>query len=179
MSQTTVLAETEAKLGAIITQRERQRAEAIHRAEQAESAYHELAEQVTLVQAQAELQGRELAAVRASLVDARAQLPNVIAERDSLHEQVVRLQRALDDATTQLAAALRERERLGLRRFHRRGLIGVRAEFALYCIALNLKKALSHRSVVFVFVVSSCPGRRRHQVALVWVVAVMDAFHGE
>lgn len=71
------------------------------------------------------------------------------------------------------------RERLGLRRFHRRGLIGVRAEFALYCIAFNLKKALSHRTVVFVFLVSSRPGRRRHQVALVWVVAVMDAFHGQ
>ena len=71
------------------------------------------------------------------------------------------------------------RERLGLRRFHRRGLIGVRAEFALYCIAFNLKKALSHRPVVFVFVVSNRPGRRRHQVALVWAIAVIDLFHGE
>ena len=56
---------------------------------------------------------------------------------------------------------------------------GVRAEFALYCIALNLKKALSHRALVFVFVVSSLPGRRRYQVALMWAVAVMDIFHGE
>jgi hypothetical protein len=71
------------------------------------------------------------------------------------------------------------RERLGLRRFHRRGLIGVRAEFALYCIALNLKKALSRRAVVFIFVVSSLPGDHRHQVARVWAVAVMGVFHGE
>lgn len=34
------------------------------------------------------------------------------------------------------------RERLGLRRFARRGLAAVRAEFALYCIAFNLKKVL-------------------------------------
>lgn len=32
------------------------------------------------------------------------------------------------------------RERQGLRRFHRRGLPGVRVEFALHCIAFNLKK---------------------------------------
>ena len=33
------------------------------------------------------------------------------------------------------------RERLGLRRFYRRGLGAVRAEFALYCIAFNLRRA--------------------------------------
>jgi hypothetical protein len=71
------------------------------------------------------------------------------------------------------------RERLGLRRFHRRGLIGVRAEFALYCIAINLKKALSHRTVVLVFTVYRLPGGRRCQVALVWPIAAMDVFHGE
>jgi transposase len=35
------------------------------------------------------------------------------------------------------------RERQGLRRFHRRGLKSVRVEFALHCIAFNLKKAVS------------------------------------
>lgn len=33
------------------------------------------------------------------------------------------------------------RERQGLKRFHRRGLLAVRAEFALHCIAFNLKQA--------------------------------------
>jgi hypothetical protein len=50
------------------------------------------------------------------------------------------------------------RERFGLRRFHRRGLSGVRAEFGLYCIAFNLKRALRDTTVLVVFVVSS-----RHQ----------------
>jgi len=35
------------------------------------------------------------------------------------------------------------RERLGLKRFRRRGLAGVRLEFALYCSAYNLKRAWS------------------------------------
>jgi len=43
------------------------------------------------------------------------------------------------------------RERFGLRRFHRRGLQAVRAEFGLYCIAFNLKKAL-REAVVLVIV---------------------------
>jgi len=34
------------------------------------------------------------------------------------------------------------RERQGLRRFHRYGLAGARLEFALHCIALNLRRAL-------------------------------------
>jgi len=71
------------------------------------------------------------------------------------------------------------RERLGLRRFHRCGLTGVRGEFALYCIAFNLKKALSRRAVVLVFVVYSLPDPPRHHVALVWAIAAMDAFHDE
>jgi len=33
------------------------------------------------------------------------------------------------------------RERQGLKRFHRRGLLAVRAEFALHCIAFNFKQA--------------------------------------
>jgi hypothetical protein len=71
------------------------------------------------------------------------------------------------------------RERLGLRRFHRRGLVGVRAEFAICCIGYNLKKALSRRAVVIVFVVCSAPGASGHRVALVWAIAVMDVVHGE
>jgi hypothetical protein len=35
------------------------------------------------------------------------------------------------------------RERQGLRRFHRRGLAAVRVEFALHCMAFNLKKAVA------------------------------------
>lgn len=38
------------------------------------------------------------------------------------------------------------RERQGLRRFRRRGLLGVRVEFALHCIAFNLKWALRPRA---------------------------------
>jgi transposase len=44
------------------------------------------------------------------------------------------------------------RERFGLRRFHRRGLSAVRAEFGLYCIAFNLKRALRDAVVVVVIV---------------------------
>jgi hypothetical protein len=36
------------------------------------------------------------------------------------------------------------RERQGLKRFHRRGLNSARVEFALHCIAFNLKKAVAH-----------------------------------
>lgn len=71
------------------------------------------------------------------------------------------------------------RERLGLRRFHRRGLLGVRGEFALYCIAFNLKKALAHRAGVLIFVVYRLPGAPRHRVALLWAIAVMDGSRGQ
>ena len=47
------------------------------------------------------------------------------------------------------------RERQGLRRFHRRGLSGVRLEFSLHCIALNLKRTMAgiavRLSLVFVW----------------------------
>jgi len=71
------------------------------------------------------------------------------------------------------------RERLGLRRFHRRGLTAVRGEFALYCIAFNLKKALSHRAVVVVFVVYSLPDASSPPVALLCALAVVDVFHDD
>jgi transposase len=40
-------------------------------------------------------------------------------------------------------------ERQGLRRFHRRGLAGVSVEFALHCIAFDLKVALRHPAAFF------------------------------
>jgi hypothetical protein len=43
------------------------------------------------------------------------------------------------------------RERQGLKRFHRRGLKAVRAEFALHCIALNLKRALGRLLTLLIF----------------------------
>jgi len=60
------------------------------------------------------------------------------------------------------------RERFGLRRFHRRGLRAVRAEFGLYCIAFNLKKALRGTPVLIVFVVS------RRQAGRRWSAAATD-----
>jgi len=52
------------------------------------------------------------------------------------------------------------RERFGLRRFRRRGLAAVRAEFGLYCIAFNLKRALRDVAVFIVVVASSRQGQR-------------------
>jgi hypothetical protein len=43
------------------------------------------------------------------------------------------------------------RERQGLKRLHRRGLKAVRAEFALHCIALNLKRALGRPLTLLIF----------------------------
>jgi DDE family transposase/transposase-like protein DUF772 len=71
------------------------------------------------------------------------------------------------------------RERLGLRRFHRCGLAGVRAEFALYCIALNIKKALSQRAVVLIVVACEPSAASGHRVELMWAVGVISVFHGE
>jgi len=42
------------------------------------------------------------------------------------------------------------RERQGLRRFRRRGLNAVRAEFALHCIAFNAKRAVGHSVLLIV-----------------------------
>jgi DDE family transposase/transposase-like protein DUF772 len=62
------------------------------------------------------------------------------------------------------------RERLGLRRFHRRGLTGVRAEFALYCIAFNLKKALRHHAVILVCTVHHSHYGVHWRVAAIWIL---------
>ncbi len=43
------------------------------------------------------------------------------------------------------------RERQGLKRFHRRGLFAVRAEFALHCIAFNLKQAAACLRLTLIF----------------------------
>lgn len=63
------------------------------------------------------------------------------------------------------------RERFGLRRFHRRGLSAVRAEFGLYCIAFNLKKAL-REAVVLVVVVSRHHGARSWAAADLYVLSM-------
>src|SRR5262249_38322305 len=42
------------------------------------------------------------------------------------------------------------KHRQGLTRFHRRGLFGVRVEFALHCIAFNLKKVANTPLGIFV-----------------------------
>ena len=62
------------------------------------------------------------------------------------------------------------RERLGLRRFHRRGVSGVRAEFALYCIAFNLKKALRHRIVIAVVIARQSEPGAPCSLAFIWVL---------
>jgi hypothetical protein len=58
-------------------------------------------------------------------------------------------------------AELKERQRL--QRFRWRGVRAVRAEFALHCIAFNLKKAVSHSAVsiiyIFIPVASASPSR--------------------
>jgi hypothetical protein len=53
------------------------------------------------------------------------------------------------------------RERQGLKRFHRRGLKAVRAEFALHCIALNLKRALRRLFLLLIFSLFSRCGAER------------------
>ncbi len=63
------------------------------------------------------------------------------------------------------------RERQGLKRFHRRGLFAVRAEFALHCIAFNLKQAAACLRLTLIFgFYARCNGPRgfryRHLVVL-------------
>jgi transposase len=48
------------------------------------------------------------------------------------------------------------KERQGLKRFHRRGLAGVRVEFALHCMAFDLKKVLALRQPCWLFVFTLC-----------------------
>lgn len=63
------------------------------------------------------------------------------------------------------------RERQGLRRFRRRGLRGARVEFALHCLALNLKKAL--RSAAFSALLSALSGhwKRLRALLALWTVS--------
>jgi transposase len=53
------------------------------------------------------------------------------------------------------------RFRQGLFRFHRRGLAGAAVDFALHCIAFDLKWALGRQSVLFLFVVVLRQAARR------------------
>jgi transposase len=71
------------------------------------------------------------------------------------------------------------RERFGLRRFHRHGLRAVRAEFALYCIAFNIKKVLAHRAVIFIIVLWALPDRYCRSGAPLCGVAFMGVIHCE
>jgi len=50
------------------------------------------------------------------------------------------------------------KERLGLRRFRRWGLRAVRAEFALYCIALNLRLALNRGTAAVIVILCHTSG---------------------
>lgn len=63
------------------------------------------------------------------------------------------------------------RERQGLKRFHRRGLKAVRAEFALHCIAFNLKRAMGSPLLLIIFALI-CRDLRRHRQALFFQPAV-------
>ena len=65
------------------------------------------------------------------------------------------------------------RERLGLRRFHRRGLGAVRAEFALYCIAFNLRRALHDPAVLVVFILVWSPAADATRAAAICVIGAM------
>ncbi|HYD48958.1 MAG TPA: transposase [Terriglobales bacterium] len=58
------------------------------------------------------------------------------------------------------------RERFGLRRFRRRGLRMVRAEFALYCLAFNLKRVLGKAMIAAVIV-------HRDRLGRMYVVAIV------
>jgi transposase len=52
------------------------------------------------------------------------------------------------------------RERQGLKRFHRRGLRGARVEFALHCLAFNLRRVLRRPLLMIFFTAWLCaPGR--------------------
>ncbi len=74
-------------------------------------------------------------------------------------------------AKYQLRAAIVERcfaelrERHALKRFHRRGLAAVRVEFALHCIAFNLKKAVRCESFTWVIVSIRVPEGSRRALA--------------
>lgn len=63
------------------------------------------------------------------------------------------------------------RERFGLRRFQRRGLLGSRVEFALCCVAINLKKALTWRLKAVFFVLRIDRGTPPAPPATISVVA--------
>jgi len=70
------------------------------------------------------------------------------------------------------------RERQGLRRFHRRGLPGVRVEFSLHCVAFNLKLVARGRlglqlhTLTFVYLLA--PGQPLTFAALLWSVTPLS-----
>jgi hypothetical protein len=71
-----------------------------------------------------------------------------------------------------------QRERQGLRRFRRRGLAGVRVEYALHCVAFNLKLVVRrssglqlHNLTLFFFL---APGQLPTVAALLWSIAPLS-----
>ena len=64
------------------------------------------------------------------------------------------------------------RDRQGLRRFRRRGLVNIRAEFALHGIAFNLKKVLGAPAVLLAIVIVGYHRRILQRIALVWILSV-------
>jgi transposase len=71
-----------------------------------------------------------------------------------------------------------QRERQGLRRFHRRGLRGVRVEFSLHCVAFNLKllvwgsSGLQLHTITFFFFLA--PSQLPTVAALLWSIAPLS-----
>jgi hypothetical protein len=63
------------------------------------------------------------------------------------------------------------RERQGLRRFRRRGLRGARVEFALHCLALNLRKALRTGAFQDLLSALSRHGKRLWAFLALWAVS--------
>jgi hypothetical protein len=57
-------------------------------------------------------------------------------------------------------------ERQGLKRFHRRGLKAVRAQFALHCMALNLKRAVGHLLLLIICAFVWCNSEKLRQPSI-------------
>jgi transposase len=66
------------------------------------------------------------------------------------------------------------KERQGLRRFHRRGLSGVKLEFSLHCVAYNLKRASKlEESGLFFLIFARFQGYRWRLCGVFWKVVLI------
>lgn len=70
------------------------------------------------------------------------------------------------------------RDRQALRRFRRRGLVNVRAEFALHGIAFNLKKVLGVPAFLLAVVIVTHQRGTPYRVALLWVLLAPNRASG-